>query len=82
MAKGHPIVIVEWEDAFGSDDCFEPDCPTVHRPYLRRSVGFLMQMRPRYILAMTEDIDRTSMQTPLVLPRGIVRKVTPLKEDV
>jgi len=80
MTKKYPVVIVEWEDAWGTDQAANTDDLELRTPLIRRSAGYLIRKRPQMILAITLDGKRR-LQNILAIPPKMVRKVTRLKED-
>jgi hypothetical protein len=85
----YPMVLVQWEDAWQSSGGFSD--PT-YKPWLRQSVGFLVNDSDAGIVLAfnvnethSEDSDR--LDTPLSIPRGMVRRIvvlvasTPTKEE-
>ena len=78
--RKYPLVEIEWEDAYSTGSRQEKDNPLITGAYLRSSVGYLLQRRPRIVLAMTID-DGKFVQDTITIPSKTVRKLTRLKED-
>lgn len=79
--KMPPIVEVEWEDAFSLDEEMDIGHEDAEQVHTRLSVGYLMATKPQVVLATTVARKLTTMQGTLTIPRGIVKKIRPLKGD-
>lgn len=81
MAKQPPIVEVEWEDAWSVTELTPFDNPTLKEPVIRRSVGYLLKVRPSLLLCASPYADFERGQDFTYIPRKLVRKMRVLKPD-
>ena len=82
--RKYSMVVVDWEDATHQTGYWRPleaKCDKGHMPIMCRTVGFLTKNdRKRVVLAQEYFLEDDDLRYIAVIPRGMVRKITRLKE--
>ena len=72
----YKLAVVTWDDAFSVDRDVDDDEEVLRKPYLRHSVGWLINRRP---LVLAETFDTKGISHTLTIPRSIVKNMTVLE---
>lgn len=78
--KKYPLVEVTWEDAWSTGMQCKPDDSFLRTPALTKSVGYLLERRPRIILVQSLAQTSDRIHDTLTLPPHTERKVTYLTQ--
>src|SRR3990172_5506592 len=76
----HPLVVVIWRDAFFDFD--QSNAEDVRPDYLVHTVGFLLADGPTFVSLAQEVLpDGDGFRAVTHIPRSIVERVVPLRQD-
>ena len=76
-----PLVMIDWEDAKLIDSeatWVDADAETKYEALVVRTVGFVLSDTPEGVI-LTHSLSPVVMAPRDQIPRGMIRKITPLK---